>query len=125
MRESSPGQQNQTEIKQQETRGQRLRNVLAELAGLYSVVGYIAAGTSFTIVHDYEGVGSWMENRWQAKDPVVHNIIAESPRIVSARKLSITFQHQRGQQSSFVSHNEFAAYNARADALATQGAISV
>jgi hypothetical protein len=103
---------------------QRLRNVFAELAGLYYVVGYIAPGTSFTIVHDYEGIGSWMENRWQVKDPMVHDIIAGCQRAVSARKLRVTFHHQKGHQSSFVSQNEFAAYNARADALATQGAMA-
>jgi len=103
---------------------QRLRNVLAELAGLYYVLGYIAPGTSFTIVHDYEGVGAWMENRWQVKDPMVRDIIAACQRAVSARKLSITFHHQKGHQSSVVSQNELAGYNARADALARQGAMA-
>jgi ribonuclease HI len=101
---------------------ERLRNVLAELAGLYFVVGYIAPGTSFTIVHDYEGIAAWTENRWRAKDPIVHDIVAACQRTISARKLVVAFQHQKGHQSSFVSQNEFAGYNARADALATEGA---
>jgi hypothetical protein len=36
------------------------------------------------------------------------------------RGLSITFHHQHGHQA--VSFNEWARYNARADALATRGA---
>src|SRR5882724_3237688 len=103
---------------------QRLRNVLAELGGLYYVVQNLAPGTSFTLVHDYEGIAAWMENRWQAKDPLVHFIITKCQQTVSARKLTVTFQHQKGHQSSFVSQNEFAAYNAKADTLAAQGAMT-
>jgi len=97
----------------------RLRNVLAELAGLYYVVGEIAPGTSLTIVHDYDGIGEWMEKRWQMKDAVVREIITACQRMVSTRNLNVTFHHQRGHQA--VSYNEFARYNARADALATEG----
>ena len=39
--------------------------------------------------------------------------------VVTARKLSIAFHPQRGHQA--VSYNKLAWYNARADALATQG----
>lgn len=102
----------------------RLRNVLAELAGLYYVVQNIAPDTSLTIVHDYEGIAAWMEGRWQAKDSLVAGIIAACLRATSNRKLKVAFTHQKGHQSSFVSQNEFAAYNSRADALATQGAMT-
>lgn len=101
---------------------QRLRNVLAELAGLYYVVQNIAPDTSLTIVHDYEGISAWMEGRWQAKDSLVRGVIAACQLAVSTRKLKVAFTHQKGHQSSFVSQNEFAAYNAKADTLATQGA---
>jgi len=33
---------------------------LAELAGLYYVVGQIAPGTTFTLVHDYDGIAEWL-----------------------------------------------------------------
>jgi hypothetical protein len=94
----------------------RLHNVLAELAGLYCVVESIAPGTSFTLVHDYNGIAEWMQGRWRMKDAVVRDIIAACQRLVAARALNIAFHHQRGHQA--ISHNEFARYNARADALA-------
>ncbi len=97
----------------------QIHNILSELAGLYYAVGSIAPGTAFTLVHDYNGLAEWMQGRWRMKDAVVREIIAACQRLVSARKLSIAFHHQRGHQA--VSHNEFARYNARADALATQG----
>jgi len=36
------------------------------------------------------------------------------------RRLDVTFRHQRGHQSIHAGANEFAAFNRRADALATQ-----
>ena len=36
------------------------RNVLAELGGLYLALWQAPANSAITIVHDYEGVGSWM-----------------------------------------------------------------
>jgi hypothetical protein len=98
---------------------QQIKNILAELAGLYYVAGSIAAGTTFTLVHDYNGIAEWMTGRWRMKDPVVRDIIAACRLREMERGLRITFQHQRGHQA--VSFNEWARYNARADALATQG----
>ena len=40
----------------------------------------------------------------------------------SARELSIAYLHQKGHQA--IGYDEFAGYNARADALATQGAMT-
>lgn len=98
---------------------QQIKNILAELAGLYHVVGSIAAGTTFTLVHDYNGIAEWMTGRWRMKDPVVRDIIAACRLREMERGLKITFRHQPGHQA--VSFNEWARYNARADALATAG----
>jgi hypothetical protein len=46
----------------------RLANILAELAGLYVALSELPEGAGVTIVHDYEGVGAWMEERWRLKD---------------------------------------------------------
>lgn len=97
----------------------RLRNILGELAGLYYVVEHIAPGTAFTLVHDYNGLAEWMQGRWQMRDALVRDIIAACQRMVSERELSVAYHHQRGHQA--ISYNEFARYNARADALAGQG----
>lgn len=97
----------------------QIHNILAELAGLYYVVEHVAPGTAFTLVHDYDGIAHWMQGRWKMKDAVVREIIAACQRLASERKLNIAFHHQRGHQA--VSYNEFARYNARADALATEG----
>ncbi len=91
---------------------------LAERVGLYYVVGQIAPGTTFTLVHDYDGIAEWMTGRWRMKDPVVRDIIAACRLREMDRGLRISFHHQRGHQA--VSYVEFAPYNVRADALATQ-----
>jgi len=49
----------------------KLRNILAELAALYLALTLVPEGSTVTVVHDYEGVGAWMEGRWKAKDAVV------------------------------------------------------
>ena len=76
-------------------------------------------GTTFTLVHDYDGIAEWMTGRWQTKDAVVREIIAACRLREMERGLNIAFHHQRGHQA--ISYNEYARYNARADALATQG----
>jgi hypothetical protein len=65
-------------------------------------------------------VGAWMEGRWRAKDPIVAEVIAACKAIVATRKLRVTFRHQRGHQSSWAARDDFAHFNARADALATE-----
>jgi len=101
-----------------------LRNILAELGGLFAALKLTPPGTSLTVVHDYEGIGAWMEGRWKTKDPVVADIVAACRALIAARRLTVAFRRQRGHESTFAGRNDFAAYNARADQLATQAAMS-
>jgi ribonuclease H-related protein len=100
----------------------RLRNVLAELGGLYEALRAAPPGSALVVVHDYEGVGAWLEGRWRTKDPVVAEIVAACRQLIIERCLRVRFQHQRGHQSTWVGRDDFAHYNRRADALATEGA---
>jgi len=100
----------------------RIRNVLAELGGLYAALGLAPSGAAVTIVHDYEGVAAWVTGRWRAKDPTVAQVIAACRERIAERRLDVTFRHQRGHQSIHAGANEFAAFNRRADALAEQAA---
>jgi ribonuclease H-related protein len=99
----------------------RLRNVLAELGGLYEALRLAPAGSTLVVVHDYEGVGAWLEGRWRTKDPVVAEIVAACRQLITERRLRVRFQHQRGHQSTWAGRDDFAHYNRRADALATEG----
>jgi ribonuclease HI len=101
----------------------RLRNIVAELGGLYAALGLAPPDTALTVVHDYEGIGAWLEGRWRTKDPVVAEIVAACRARIAERRLAITFRRQRGHQSTFAGRDDFAAYNARADTLATEGAL--
>jgi ribonuclease HI len=103
----------------------RLRNVLAELAALHLALRLVPEGAHVTIVHDYEGVGAWMEGRWRTKDPTVAEIVTACKALVDARTLRLTFRHQRGHQSSWAGRDDFAHFNTRADALATEAARDV
>jgi len=98
----------------------RIRNVLAELGGLYAALGLVPAGATLTVVHDYEGVAAWITGRWRAKDPTVAQVVAACRRRIAEGRLDVSFRHQRGHQSTYAGPNEFAAFNRRADALATQ-----
>lgn len=98
----------------------RIRNVLAELGGLYAALGLVPAGAALTVVHDYEGVAAWITGRWRAKDPIVAQVVAACRRRIAERRLDVSFRHQRGHQSTYAGPNEFAAFNRRADTLATQ-----
>ena len=100
----------------------RLRNVLAELAALYLALRLVPAGASLTVVHDYEGVGAWMTGRWKTKDPLVGEVVAACTALAASRGLTLAFRHQRGHQSSWAGRDDFAHFNARADALATEAA---
>lgn len=101
----------------------RLRNILTELGGLYTALTLVPTGTSLTVVHDYEGVGAWLEGRWKAKDPLVAAIVAACRALIAERRLTVRFRHQRGHESTHAGRNDFAALNARADALATEAAL--
>jgi ribonuclease HI len=101
----------------------RLRNVLAELGALYAAIEAAPPGVALTVVHDYEGVGAWLEGRWRTRDPVVAEVVAACRDRARARGLRLAFRHQRGHESTFAGRNDFAAYNGRADALATDAAL--
>jgi len=98
----------------------RLRNILAELAALYLALTLVPEGAAVTIVHDYEGVGAWMDRRWKTKDPIVAALVAACRALVERRRLAVGYRHQRGHQASWAGRDDFAHYNAKADALATE-----
>ena len=98
----------------------RLRNVLAELAALYLALRLVPEGSAVTIVHDYEGVGAWMERRWKARDAIVAALIDACRALIEPRGLRVAFRHQRGHQAAWAGRDDFAHYNGRADALAAE-----
>jgi hypothetical protein len=100
----------------------RLRNVLAELAALYLALRLVPEGATVTVVHDYEGVGAWLEGRWRAKDPLVAEIVAACRALIETRRLRVVFRHQRGHAAAWAGRDDFAHFNGRADALATEAA---
>jgi ribonuclease H-related protein len=96
----------------------RLRNVLAELAGLYLALRLTPEAATVTIVHDYEGVGAWMEGRWKTNDPVVAAVVGACRAAIEQRRLRVAYRHQRGHQAAWTGRDDFAHYNAKADRLA-------
>jgi hypothetical protein len=98
----------------------KLRNILAELAALHLALTLVPEGSAVTVVHDYEGVGAWMTGRWKAKDPIVAQIVAACHGIIQRRRLRVAYRHQRGHQSAWAGRDDFAHYNGKADALATE-----
>ena len=100
-----------------------LRNILAELGALHAALREAAPGSRLTVVHDYEGVGAWLEGRWKAKNPIVAEVVATCRALTDVRGLTVRFRHQRGHESTFAGRNDFAAYNARADKLATEAGL--
>jgi len=100
-----------------------LQNILAELGALYAALKEAAPGSALTVVHDYEGVGAWLEGRWKVKNPIVAEVVAACRALIDTRGLRVGFRHQRGHESTFAGRNDFAAYNARADKLATDAGL--
>jgi ribonuclease HI len=100
----------------------QLRNVLAELAGLYHALREIPAGSAVTVVHDYAGVAAWMESRWRARDRIVADVVGACRAVIGDRRLRVAFRQQRGHESTWAGRDDYAHYNARADALAADGA---
>ena len=98
----------------------RLRNILAELAALYLALTLVPEGAAVTIVHDYEGIGAWMERRWRTKDPIVAALVDGCRALIERRRLTVAFRHQRGHQAAWAGRDDLAHYNAKADALATE-----
>jgi hypothetical protein len=82
----------------------------------------VPEGATVTVVHDYEGVGAWLEGRWRAKDPLVGEIVAACRELITRRRLTVRFRHQRGHTAAWAGRDDFAHFNARADALATEAA---
>jgi hypothetical protein len=99
-----------------------LRNIVAELGALYAALGLARAGP-LTVVHDYEGVGAWMEGRWQTRAPLVTEIVGACRALATQRGLRLRFHYQRGHESTHAGRNDYAAYHARADRLATEAAL--
>jgi hypothetical protein len=103
----------------------RLRNVLAELAALHLALRLLAEGSAATIVHDYEGVGAWLEGRWRTKDPLVAEIVAACRALIGQRRLAVRFRRQAGHSATWAGRDDFAHFNAVADKLATEAAAEV
>ena len=100
----------------------RLRNVLAELAALHLALRLVPQGAAVTVVHDYEGVGAWLEGRWRTKDALVADVVAACRDLIGRRRLAVRFRRQRGHSAAWAGRDDFAHFNARADALATEAA---
>ena len=100
-----------------------LQNILAELGALYAALGESPRGSALTVVHDYEGVGAWLQGRWKAKNPIVAEVVIACRALIDGQRVEVRFRHQRGHESTFAGRNDFAKYNARADRLATEAAL--
>lgn len=100
---------------------EQVRNVLAELAGLYLALWQAPEEAHLSIVHDYKGVGDWMEGRWKAKDPVVKAVVTSCRGVVESKRLQMAYTWQHGHTSAWAGRHDLARFNARADALATRG----
>jgi hypothetical protein len=100
-----------------------LQNIIAELGALYAALREAPRGSALTVVHDYEGVGAWLEGRWKTKNPLVAELVAACRALIETRGLRVRFRHQRGHESTFAGRNDFARYNGRADKLATDAAL--
>lgn len=100
-----------------------LRNILTELGALFFLLRILPENAAVTVVHDYEGVAAWMEGRWKTKDAVVADVVTACRGLVRDRRLTVAFRHQRGHQSSWAGRDDFAHFNAKADALAREAAL--
>ena len=103
----------------------KLRNILAELGALHLLLRMVPESATLTVVHDYEGVGAWMEGRWRTKDAIVADVVDGCRSLIRERRVTVRFQHQRGHQSSWAGRDDFAHFNAKADALATEAALDL
>lgn len=102
---------------------EKSRNVLAELGGLYLALWQAPARSSLTIVHDYQGVASWMTGKWKANERVVKAIVDGCKELVKEKGLKLGFQWQKGHTSSWAGRHDLARFNSRADKLATLGGL--
>jgi hypothetical protein len=99
----------------------RLRNAITEMAAAYVALGAVPEGSTVTVVHDWSGTGPLIDGRWKGHDPVIREAAAACRERIAARRLTVVFQHTNGHQSA-AGGDEYATYNARADALATEAA---
>jgi hypothetical protein len=98
-----------------------LHNILAELGGLYGALALVPSGNALIVVHDYKGVGAWMDGSWKTKDAITTSVVAACRTLVAERQLNVTYLHQRGHQKSWAGRDDYARWNGRADELATEG----
>lgn len=104
----------------------RCRNVLAEMAGLYLGIRRLPARKPATVVHDYDGVGAWMEDGlakpWRkAKDPVLGAVVSACRVLRDEKGIELSYRQQRGHRSDWAGRHDFARFNRLADELATKG----
>jgi ribonuclease HI len=97
----------------------RLRNPLAELVAVHAALSAVRKGTVLTVVHDYEGTGPLLNGHWKPHDPAMKIAVDRCRSLTADGHLTISFQYTNGHQSA-AGGDEFAAYNARADRLASE-----
>ena len=94
-----------------------IRNVLSELGALYVALRESPEGAALIVVHDYEGIGAWMEQRWKIKNSIVRDVIAACRGVIERRRLTVTYRRQPGHAAA--DFDRYAFYNRRADELAS------
>jgi hypothetical protein len=131
----------------------RLRNILAEMVGLYEALNQllvredVASGSQITIVHDYYGVSAWMQagrppgatmaidpgyyeapfktHAWgPAKDPIISAVVSACWELTGRNQLRLMFRHQPGHRSEEAGTHHFVRFNKVADELADRGSES-
>jgi len=97
-----------------------LRNILAEMSGLYAVLKEATPGSRFTVVYDYKGIEKWITGEWKdAKSPVIAALVVACRDQIAESELHVAFRHQKGHSSTWAGRDDFARWNRRADELAT------
>ena len=94
----------------------RLRNVGGELlATIYALKYALSLGMrEVTICHDYQGIASWADGSWQAKQDITKRYAAFVEQIIKKEGLQVQFQK--------ISAHTGVKFNERADQLAKQAA---
>lgn len=104
----------------------RLRNVLAELAAAYQALRLAPSDdSSLTLVYDYLGIGAWLQGTWRIQDRTVEAIVFAMRTMINIKGLTLTYHHQPAHRSSVAGRHDYAAFNARADVLATAATASL
>src|SRR5665809_99472 len=118
----------------------RLRNMLAEMVGLYKALNElivredVTSGSQITIVHDYYGVSAWMQagtppgatmaidpgyykapfkaHPWgPPKDPVIGAVVSACWESADRKQLNMVFRHQPGHRSEEAGTHHFVRFN--------------